>query len=212
MIRSKPLRIPSGEARLEVKTKLKPCKWCGEPFDAKPWGNGSASLVCKPECGISYAQSLRAKKTKKEEAAERKWDRERKEKLKTRSDYMKEAQVEFNRYIRLRDAGKPCICCQQPLGTGEVGGAYDAGHYRSVGSAPHLRFDDRNCHAQTKKCNRYGGGRAVDYRMGLIHRIGLAQVEALEADQAPKHYSIDELKAIKATYRAKARALEKDSA
>ena len=46
----------------------------------------------------------------------------------------------------------------QPLGTGEVGGAYDCGHYRSTGSAAHLRFDERNAHAQRKVCNRWGAG------------------------------------------------------
>jgi hypothetical protein len=144
----------------------------------------------------------------KRQKAERKADRAKREKLKTRSDYLKEAQREFNRYIRLRDASRPCICCGQPLKSGLVGGGYDAGHYRSVGSAPHLRFDERNVHAQRKQCNRWGAGRAIDYRLGLIGRIGQAAVEAIERDQTPRNYSADELKALRDTYRRLARELK----
>lgn len=121
---------------------------------------------------------------------------------------MKEAQIAFNAYVRERDKNQPCICCGQPLGAQQVGGGFDAGHYRSVGSAPHLRFDERNCHGQRKSCNRYGSGRSVDYRLGLIARIGLAEVESLEADNDPKKYSIDDLKAIKAKYKAKLKELK----
>ena len=89
-----------------------------------------------------------------------------------------------------------------------MGGGFDCGHYRSVGSAPHLRFDERNAHGQTKQCNRYGAGRAVDYRIGLIQRIGLEQVESLEADQTPKKYSIEDMKAIKDEYKRKLKELK----
>jgi len=152
-------------------------------------------------CAQAYAERVREKQERRELRA-------RKEKLKTRSDYMKEAQVAFNAYIRERDKDKPCICCGAPLNAGAVGGGFDAGHYRSVGSAPHLRFVEANCHGQTKQCNRYGSGRAVDYRLGLIQRIGLAAVESLESDQAPKRYTIDDLKAIRAEYKQKLKALK----
>jgi hypothetical protein len=163
----------------------------------------------KYECQVTYATAHALKSQEKRVKADRKETREKKQALKTRSQWMKEAQVEFNRFIRLRDAGLPCICCGLPLGDiGSVGGGYDCGHYRSVGSAPHLRFDERNAHAQRKQCNRYGSGRAVDYRIGLIARMGVYAVEALEADQTAKHYTIDDLKAIKAKYKTLCRELE----
>jgi len=144
------------------------------------------------------------------EKRERQALREAKERIKTRSQWIKEVQIVFNKFIRLRDAGRPCICCGMPLESdGQVGGAYDCGHYRSVGSAPHLRFDERNAHAQRKQCNRYGSGRAVDYRIGLIARIGLDAVEALEADQSAKHYTIDELKELKKLYQRKCKEMQK---
>jgi len=84
----------------------------------------------------------------------------------------------------------------------------DAGHYRSVGAAPHLRFDERNCHAQTKFDNQYKSGNVVDYRIGLIKRIGLEAVEALEADNEVRKWTRDQLIEIRATYKAKRKALE----
>jgi hypothetical protein len=136
----------------------------------------------------------------------------RKEALKIRGDYMREAQKAFNEFIRVRDqlAGHACISSGRPLDW--AGNAVDAGHYRSVGAAPHLRFDERNCHAQSKQDNRYLSGNAIDYRIGLIKRIGLLAVEELEADQSVRKYTIEDLKAITAEYRAKTRELRRAAA
>lgn len=146
------------------------------------------------------------------EAKEKADFKARREAIKTIPKLIAEAQHAFNAFIRARDAGKPCICCGEALGEGDIGGAYDCGHYRSRGSASHLRFDERNAHAQRKQCNRYGGGRAVDYRIGLIGRIGLEAVEALEADNTPRKWLREDLIAIKATYKAKLKELEKEKA
>lgn len=165
--------------------------------------------ACSPSCAQSIARKKREASEKKQRQAEARQDRAKREALKTKPELTKEAQREFNRFIRLRDTSQPCICCGNPLVLGVVGGGYDAGHYRSVGSAPSLRFNEDNVHAQRKVCNRWGAGRAVDYRMGLIQRIGLARVEALEADNEPRHYTRDELRAIRDEYRRKANELAK---
>ena len=175
--------------------KPRPCAHCAKPFTpARPM-----QAVCGPACA--------AKKVRKDKAEERAKVKTRKETIKTIPVLIKEAQVAFNAYIRERDRTKPCICCGQPLGAGEVGGAFDCGHYRSTGSASHLRFDERNAHAQRKVCNRWGAGRAVDYRLGLIQRIGLEAVESLESSNAPHKWTADELRAIRDDYRAKTKAL-----
>ncbi len=149
-----------------------------------------------PECiePWALAQEARAKRKAEKQAraaakVERAETRRRKEAIKTIPNLIKEAQNAFNAYIRTRDADQPCICCGRPLGDEEVGGAYDAGHYRSTGSASHLRFHPDNCHAQRKQCNRYGAGRAVDYRIGLIARIGASRVDALEASNKPHKWT-----------------------
>ncbi len=168
-----------------------------------------------PDCIDGYAEAQAAKaeraEAKKARAAakvERAETRRRKEAIRTIPDYIKEAQHAFNAYIRARDAHQPCICCGQPLGTGDVGGAFDCGHYRSTGSASHLRFNPLNAHAQRKVCNRWGAGRAVDYRIGLVARIGLEAVEALECDNAPHKWSREELIAIRDTYKAKIKGMK----
>lgn len=184
--------------------KPKPCKVCKKVFTPHQWL--LRAVVCSPNCAQSLALSVRAKEEKKRQVIEKRADRE---KLKRRADHLKDAQAAFNAYIRGRDrlAGYPCISSGRPLDWS--GNMVDAGHYRSTGAAPHLRFNEDNCHAQSKHDNQYLAGNAVDYRIGLIARIGLERVEALEADQTPRKYTVDDLKAIKAEYRRKARELEK---
>lgn len=163
---------------------------------------------CSPEHGAVIAQAKLEKAKRDAATVERREDKVRREKVKTRGDWIADAQKAFNAYIRLRDqlAGHCCISSGRPLDWS--GNNVDAGHYRSRGSAPHLRFDERNCHAQTKQENRYASGNVVDYRLGLIARIGLEAVEALEADQAPRRYTVEELQAIKKHYAALARELK----
>lgn len=168
--------------------------------------------VCSPACALIDGPRHAPKARKALADIERKDIKVRKEALKSRADHIREAQQAFNEYIRTRDqaAGHLCISSGKPLDWS--GNAVDAGHYRSVGSAPHLRFDERNCHAQSKQDNRFLSGNAVDYRIGLIARIGQEAVDALESDQSVRKYTVDEIKAIKAMYRAKTRELKRAAA
>lgn len=179
--------------------KAKPCEVCERLFVPDRMGQ----VVCRPACAM--------KKVRQAKVEERAKVRTRKEAIKTIPVLIKEAQHAFNAFIRARDQEQPCICCGRPLGDGDVGGAFDAGHYRSTGSASHLRFHEHNVHAQRKQCNRYGAGRAVDYRIGLVSRIGLAAVEALESNNSPHKWTREELTQIRDTYRAKSKALKSNS-
>lgn len=179
---------------------LKQCTQCPRLFSPM----NSMQSVCGPSCALKKVRA-----TKKAEIAT---TRARKQALKRIPDLIKEAQREFNAFIRARDHDQPCICCGRPLGTSDVGGSFDCGHYRSTGSASHLRFDERNAHAQRKDCNRYGAGRAVDYRIGLVARLGASVVEALEADNHVHHWTREELIAIKAKYVQKLKELKKETA
>lgn len=183
--------------------KQRICRVCKKPF----FKTLPLQIVCSPACAIEQASATRAKAERMQAKEDRKTLRIQREKLKTRRDYLKEAQRAFNDFIRARDKDKPCICCGQPLGEGSIGGAFDCGHYRSVGSAPHLRFDERNAHGQRKQCNRYGAGRAVDYRIGLGRRLGMEVVEQLESDNTPQKWTKEDLIAIRDHYRAKRKAL-----
>lgn len=157
------------------------------------------------------AQRRIAKQVKAEKKAEIASTRRRKEAIKTIPQLIAEAQREFNAFIRLRDqiAGHDCISSGRPLDWS--GNGVDAGHYRSTGAASHLRFNEDNCHAQAKQENRWLAGNAADYRVGLIARIGVARVEALESNNEVKKWTRQELIDIRNQYRAKLRALKKES-
>ena len=174
-----------------------------------------------PECIDDFASAQQAKseraaakRVKAQEEVERADTKARKEAIKTIPQLIAEAQREFNAYIRERDRAQPCICCGRTATAVDGLGAHgwDAGHYRSTGSAAHLRFNENNVHRQLVHCNRYGAGRAVDYRIGLVARIGLDAVEALESNNQVKKWTREELVAIRNDYRARVREMKRAAA
>ncbi|TEW24926.1 recombination protein NinG, partial [Histophilus somni] len=98
-----------------------------------------------------------------------------KERLKSRSERLKELQGVFNRFIRLRDKNLPCISCGR-----YHQGQWHAGHYRSVGACPELRFNEDNVHKQCSVCNNHKSGNVIEYRINLVAKIGVERVEFLE--------------------------------
>lgn len=169
-----------------------------------------SQAVCgEIECAIAHGQSEKGRETTRKALAdvERREIKVRKEKLKSRADHLKDTQQAFNAWVRERDAELPCISCGR-----HHKGKYDAGHYRTVGSNPALRFEPLNCHRQCSPCNTQLSGNIVNYRIALIKRIGAEQVDWLEGPHEPKKYTVEELKAMTAEYRAKTRDLKKDAA
>jgi hypothetical protein len=89
-------------------------------------------------------------------------------------------------------------------------GAQGSGNYRSRGAAGHLALDVRNIHGQCVQCNLHKHSNAVEYRIRLVERCGVALVEALECDNEPVKLDRDTLRQIKTIYRAKARDIKKE--
>lgn len=176
--------------------KLKKCTYCRNEFE--PFRMGQKA--CSVECATQLAR-------KKREKVERAADRQKREALKSRAKWQQEAQAAFNAYIRLRDDKEPCISCGR-----HHTGQYHAGHYLSTGARPELRFDESNVHKQCQPCNTHLHGNAVLYRMALIKKIGLQEIDRLEADHKPKKYTIDDLIQIKSTYVAKLKELKRGAA
>lgn len=187
--------------------KVKPCKVCRKPFTMTRPIQPACSWQCEHILAVAKVEAAARKRA----AMERKATKEKLEEHKKLPFFIAAAQREFNKFVRARDAKQPCICCGKFTDDKDLltGSRWDAGHYRSTGSASHLRFNENNAHRQLVRCNRHGAGRAVDYRIGLIKRIGLAAVEALEADNAVHKWTREELLSIKTTYRAKLRELMK---
>ena len=197
------------------KPSRRSCKICKNKFTAiydNVWW-------CCPEHGFEYSQLLLAKKKlaterkrKQEAQQERRELKVRKAAFKTKSQWDKEAQSAFNRYIRIRDEGKDCVSCGNPLiGKSNylTGSAIDASHYRSRGAASHLKFNVFNVHSSCTRCNRQLSGNAVEYRIRLIERIGHERVERLESDNEPRRFDIAYLKRIKSIFTRRANSLIK---
>lgn len=186
---------------------MKKCKICKNSFE--PFN--SLQKVCTPICALELGrQEENRRKLKAQKAEEKKW-REKKKKLnETVPILTKKAQTEFNKYIRLRDKDKPCVSCgryEHDIKHNNRGGAWDCGHYRSVGSAPELRFEELNAHKQCKKCNQFLSGNHVEYRFGIARRLSPDQLKWLEGPHKPKRYRVDEIKEIIAKFKKKIKEL-----
>jgi len=169
---------------------------------------------CSPDCAVVIARDKQEKKRKSLASIERRELKVRKEKLKSRADHLREAQAAVNEYVRLRDAHLPCISCDSMPNDSDLitGSRWDAGHYRSVGACPELRFEPLNIHRQCVKCNRNLSGNAVEYRIRLVRRIGAETVAWLEGPHEVRKYTVEEIKTIKAEYRAKTKELKREAA
>ena len=174
--------------------KPKKCKICKEYFTPQR----PLQLVCQWKCAIDFAKDTKIKTVKKEV-------KEAKLKLKSRSDWLKDTQVTFNKYIRLRDQDDGCISCGSKSAF-----SYHAGHYRSIGSAGHLRFNELNCHRQCSACNTHLSGNLIRYRSGLIRKIGIHAVEALESNNDTIKIGIEEIKVLKKHFSDKIKVLNSD--
>lgn len=182
-----------------MKVKKKKCRVCGTEFT--PFF--STTVVCNNlDCARVEGQRRTAKQEAKRKRIEKKQTREAWLALQPKSYWLKELQNVFNRYIRLRDANLPCISCQR-FHTGQ----YHAGHYKSVGSSPALRFEESNVHKQCSACNNYKSGNLIDYRVELIKKIGEDGVSWLEGHHEPKHYTIPELQELIKHYKQKCKEL-----
>ena len=165
--------------------------------------------VCGPKCAADWSAKVAAQKAARANREERKSLREALEKAKTRGTHLKELQAAFNAWIRMRDAGLPCISCGRPA---SWQGQWDAGHFRSVGSNPASRFDPFNVNKQCGPCNVHLSGNLILYRVNLIKKIGLAEVERLEGPHLPLKLTIPEIQEMKAFYRAEVRRLKREAA
>jgi len=132
-------------------------------------------VFCSDECKISWAIAKgnkdREKAKKKKNAAFK--DKFHQSDLKTRKAAAKAA---CHAYIRERDKGLPCICCDRPANK-----KMDAGHWLESGNNPLIRYDEDNINSQLVYCNQYQGGDSDDYEGKLRIKIGNERVDRLKA-------------------------------
>ena len=189
-----------------MKAVNRKCNNCKSTVDAKDALISHLKAFCSYSCLKIYTANNADKiacKVRKEKRTE---TRQAKEKLKTRAQWMREAQAAFNAYVRVRDKDLPCISCGLNKNDNHMtGSGWDAGHYRSRGASPHLRFHLWNVHKQCVKCNRYLSGNVSNFRIGLVRKIGADRVLQLESMNQGPEMTIGYLKRIKSIFRRKAK-------
>ena len=103
--------------------------------------------------------------------------------VKKKPDLKAKLDKEFSLFIRLRDCMPNgyfrCISCGQIKPFAQA----DCGHYFS---RTHLatRFDEDNCHAECRSCNRFKADHLEGYRVNLIAKIGQQRFDLLKVKAA----------------------------
>lgn len=168
--------------------KEKKCKICKSTFVQYR----TTQTVCSPSCALELSKQVKLKEWNKRK-------KELKDKAKTVQELLKETQIVFNKYIRLRDKGKPCISCGN-----DKPKKVNAGHFFSSGGHKAVTFDEDNVHLQCEYCNSFLSGNLIEYRKRLIELIGEQRYNELEKRaQNVRKYTRNELEEIKEHYKQK---------
>lgn len=181
------------------------CKCCNQKFAVK-YFNQKFCMI-ENECIKAFNEELKFKQAKERQKKinqiKRQNQKEKKEWHEKNDSYAKrlgKARKVFQYWVRLRDKDESCISCGNP--NAEL---YDGGHYLKAENYSGLIFEPLNCNKQCRKCNYFLDGNELNYREGLIKKIGEEKVLLLENSKdynRVRKYSDEELKAIMAKYSA----------
>ena len=169
------------------------CRNCKEKFEPVRFNQ---KYCFNKMCVDAWVQEAKVKDWKKTKA-------KMKAELMTLQDYIKLAQITFNKYIRLRDKGNVCISCQKPPKKENAGHFYNANNHYNV------RFDENNVHLQCEHCNTFLSGNLINYRENLLKKIGAEEFNVLEGkSKVTRKFTKEELKEIIETYKKKIKEYE----
>ena len=184
------------------------CKTCGERYEAQ---KGSMVTWCSVDCGVILANQKLEKKRAKDKKADTK---KRKEKLLSEDlpKQLKLTQKSVNKLVRLRDSRKPCISCENCSPNIK----YDAGHFKTVGSSPELRFNLKNINRQ---CSNYcnvnhsgninGAHKSKGQIVGIVERFGQERLDWLMGSHERIKYKCHDLIEFRAEVELIIREMEK---
>lgn len=172
-----------------MENTVKTCKVCKKRFEPyRP-----LQSACSLECAQIVAVLKRLKAD-----ADKHWEMVKA--AKTTAQLSREAQSWVNRYVRLRDADKPCISCGRQA---NWSGQWHASHFRSIGSNSALRFHLWNVHKACSICNNHLSGNIREYAKRLPDRIGKDRFDFVDSDNSVRRYSKEYLRKIKAVFQKK---------
>ena len=185
-----------------VQTKNRKCSYCKKKVPAESALRSGLRAFCCMEHLMAFAKSEAGQAVIQK--AIRQDTKEQLERIKTRSNWLSDAQDAFNAWIRWRDRDKPCISCGR-----DHQGQYHAGHYRTTAAASHIRFHGWNVHKQCAPCNNQKSGNIVEYRINLVRRIGEEKVRWIEENNETRRYDVEYLKRLKRVFQKKLRISKK---
>jgi len=169
------------------------CRNCKEKFEPVRFNQ---KYCFNKMCVDAWVQEAKVKDWKKTKA-------KMKAELMTLQDYIKLAQITFNKYIRLRDKGNVCISCQK------IPKKENAGHFYNANNHYNVRFDENNVHLQCEHCNTFLSGNLINYRENLLKKIGAEEFNVLEGkSKVTRKFTKEELKEIIETYKKKIKEYE----
>lgn len=155
-------------------------KDCTDPYQRAGFCSKDHAVEHESQKALKALEKKKAaerRKAQDQAKRERQKQRERKEKLKSRTDWVSDAQKWKNRVVVAEDKPKGCISC----GSHDV---TDAGHFFHRGTkyrTARLTLDRRNLNGQCRHCNSFtGGGNQYEYQKGYIARYGQEAFKELE--------------------------------
>lgn len=156
------------------------CRQCGTYFklirkeDKKRSGGPIYRCCTKIDCIAKSTASWMEKKREAAKKAERKKDKQIREKLKSITILHRELRGVIQKIVRHIDTGLPCIC------TGQYHEAYDGGHFLSAGANPQSQHNAHNIHKCSVLSNQWRSGDETRFRRGLINRYGKHYFEMID--------------------------------
>lgn len=187
------------------------CTYCGDRFEKETMRRFPVGNFCSWDHAVKYgtekSNKLRRKKEKNEIKERSKAVARRKREFQAGDVRIraKAAKTACHKYINLRDAGKPCICCGR-----KINGAVHAGHWLESGNNPKIRYHEDNIHAQSSHCNFFKGGDSGDYQKNLRNKIGNERVDWLQENKGgTMKRTAQDYKEIEDYYKAKIKELQR---
>jgi len=142
---------------------------------------GFCNIECMSLHGLEKGRKALERKRKADELGIKKRISDLRKKVKTKSEWLSELQVVFNKYIRLRDSNLGCISCDK---ASSWSGQWHASHYYSRGHSSFLRFNLWNVHKSCSVCNTHLSGNIGEYTPAIIKKIGQDRFDYLLSHKA----------------------------
>lgn len=156
------------------------CKHCSEYKSAESGVKTPVAWFCCHVCAIDFAREKAAKVRERKARSESRQRKQaqsadkvrltQKRKELNRPHHLDQLQKLVNQYVvHVRDKDKPCCTC----GTSNPSIKYDAGHLRTRGACPELRFELTNIHKQCSvNCNQHKSGAVAEHKEYVIKEHG----------------------------------------